>query len=157
MTETGQDQSRAPEKISEGVGVLVVDDEEQNAQILRRTIRKIFKGRIGIIDVAHSGRDALRLIEDNLGKYGIIFTDGNMPNGNGLELAREVKKRELGIDMVLISGGVGEYDLSSPQDVQEICSRYGISEVMQKPFAPSEIKRAIGDMLKKELRNWQCL
>ena len=72
--------------------ILVVDDEEIAAEHAR-----IVLGEVGIkADTCYSGQDALHLLELQHTKhepYNLVLLDWKMPQMNGLDVAREIRKR----------------------------------------------------------------
>jgi two-component system chemotaxis response regulator CheY len=70
-----------------GIKVLVVDD----FPTMRRIVRNLLK-QIGFeyIDEAEDGAHALQRLKG--GNYGLVVSDWNMPNMEGIELLRNVRK-----------------------------------------------------------------
>lgn len=77
-----------PEKI-QGLSVLAVDDNKTNRVILH----EILKGFNFVADVFETPREALQALKSNeKDKYNIIITDFLMPEMNGFEFLKEVRK-----------------------------------------------------------------
>jgi two-component system, LuxR family, response regulator FixJ len=62
--------------------------------------------------------------------------DLRLPDGTGLELAAEVRSRELAVSLVLVTGNA-----SVKVAVQAV--RDGVIDVLEKPFAPGEVLAAV--------------
>ncbi len=70
--------------------VLVVDDEPVTGYYLQSILRKVPEARV--VNVATSAREALQQAE--LHKPQVVFLDIDMPEMNGLELARLLLERQ---------------------------------------------------------------
>jgi two-component system, sensor histidine kinase and response regulator len=79
-----------------GANILIVDDNTFNVYSLRLLIEETFKMPC---DIAYSGKEALLVIkqrlEVGLGVHKVILTDINMPEIDGLQLARIIKRNLL--------------------------------------------------------------
>lgn len=101
--------------------ILVVDDEE----ILREAIASYFR-RCGFdVKIAANGLEALRVMQEC--RADIVVSDVQMPELNGKELIREIKKRDP--DMPVIIFITAFADLSA-----EEAYNLGAAAVMPKPF-----------------------
>ncbi|HUT76716.1 MAG TPA: response regulator [Polyangia bacterium] len=117
--------------------ILVVDD----SRAMRAYVRGVLLGSFDCTVVeASSGFEAIRLLPRDL--YDIVITDINMPDINGLELIRLVRKsdRHGRVPIVIIS------TLSSDDD-HERALALGATSYLDKPFAPADIVRAIDSAL----------
>ena len=70
------------------IKILVVDDEAATRLLLKRTLKKL--GYYDVV-IADDGRKALQ--EINNGDFDLIISDWHMPNMDGLEFFKAVKKR----------------------------------------------------------------
>ncbi len=77
--------------------VLIVDDNPLDL----RVAAKLAEGEEFETAFARNGRDALDLLEEGLPD--LLLTDLDMPEVNGLELVREVRKRHPSLPMVLMT------------------------------------------------------
>jgi signal transduction histidine kinase/DNA-binding response OmpR family regulator len=94
-------------------------------------------------DFAANSEEALRLVEQN-GSYNIYFVDWMMPEVDGMELARELKKKEPAPDgsvVVLISSVELNTIVNGDKPVAEI------DKYMQKPLFPSMIADIVSEYL----------
>jgi len=73
----------------DGKRVLVVDDNKANLLITKRLLEPYNL----YVDVSDSGMEALSLIKDN--EYDLIFMDHMMPEMDGVETAREIRKLDI--------------------------------------------------------------
>lgn len=117
--------------------VLVVDDMEINGEILSRYLK-----RWGVLNhrVVQSGKDALAMLKwgQEAGEpFDIAFIDRRMPEMNGMELARKIKKDKTLKNTVLImltsstSGAV-----ASP----EVIRKDGFLGFCMKPYHPFQLR-----------------
>jgi len=105
--------------------VLVVDDEPP--------VRKLLGDLLGTFgyawETARDAAEALNKLEN--GEFDLVLTDLNMPGMNGVELAREVKRRKERMRVVLITG-------SNPQNITQ-----DIDRVLLKPVSVEDLKETI--------------
>ncbi len=109
--------------------VLLVDDDEQLARSGRRTLSDNFD--VVAVDSLGAARTALAETE-----YDALVLDLGLPDGNGLELLRELRGKNSELPVVMVTGA-----LSTEAASQAMRSR--VSEYLSKPFAPSELLRAV--------------
>ncbi|HYK88398.1 MAG TPA: response regulator [Acidobacteriota bacterium] len=106
--------------------VLVVDDEPVVVNSIRKTLaRKAFK-----VAEAFSGREALARIAAE--SFDLVLLDMKLPDANGLELVRDIKKRKPNLRIVIVTGYA-----SIDTAVEAI--RRGANDYMPKPFTPDEL------------------
>lgn len=70
--------------------VLIVDDDEDSRELLRRLVRR--EGFV--VDLARDGREALSMLERS--DYALLLSDLRMSGMDGFELARRIREREAG-------------------------------------------------------------
>ncbi len=115
------------------VSILVVDDNKTNCFIIRKTL-----STWGFdVTVAESGREALSLLHRTPSKYDLIILDHHMPEMDGFEVARAIRKdlnlRDVGIIMASSWGRI---------DYREI-EELGISSLLPKPVKQSRLFDAL--------------
>lgn len=69
--------------------VLIVDDSSTARSIIRRTLEISGMDEIEIGEAAN-GNEAMEILKTN--KYDLVFTDLNMPDMNGEQLLKRIKK-----------------------------------------------------------------
>jgi CheY-like chemotaxis protein len=110
--------------------VLVVDDE----QIVCNSCMKIL-GRDGHnVQTTLSGREALRKVEED--KYDALIADWKMPEVDGMEVLRIVKKNHPDIILIMITG----YP-SVESAVQAM--RLGVANYVPKPINPAVLSQTL--------------
>jgi len=86
------------EKNGNGLRVLIVDDEVEFAATLAMRLElRNFK-----VNVAHSGREALELLEHE--RQDLLLLDLNIPDVGGLEVAEALRDNEDAPKIIVVSG-----------------------------------------------------
>jgi len=116
--------------------ILVVDDEE-NA---REGLSKILSKEGYSVEVASDGKEAI----DRLKKvrFDLVITDMRMPQMDGFEVLREIKKmsEDIGVIMITAFGEVDSYFEAM---------NLGAFEYINKPVKVDELKRVISKVLEE--------
>ena len=113
--------------------ILVVDDEPEMCWILENIIRKA-----GFTSMkALSAREAVALTESN--KFGMAFLDAKLPDVDGLELARQLRKTNVQLPIIIVSGYFYKDDLTIEGALQSGL----ITAFVGKPFDHDEIVSVI--------------
>lgn len=79
--------------------VMVVDDSALYRQLVKNTLRNV--PDVQVIGLASTGLEALAKIPEL--RPDLLTLDVQMPDMNGLELLREIKKRRLGVKAIMLS------------------------------------------------------
>lgn len=109
--------------------ILVVDDEDNNLQLLRRTLRRQYN-----IITATNGLEALKIVETIGDNIALIISDQRMPEMTGTEfLARTIDKYPNIIKMLL----TGYSDIDAMVDGVNKCQLF---QYISKPFDPEELQ-----------------
>nr|WP_305793042.1 response regulator [Sedimenticola hydrogenitrophicus] len=131
--------------------MLIVEDDRKIAEIQRRFVERL--EHIELCGIAHTLADARDLVE--VMAPDLILLDVHFPDGNGLDLLRELRARDSSSDIILITaakevdtlrsalrGGVFDYILKPLvfERLQEAVSRYrehlahlsGLNQLAQK-------------------------
>ncbi|MBU9726660.1 response regulator transcription factor [Diplocloster modestus] len=119
--------------------IVVAEDEQR---ILSSIVSKIERTveDCEVIATANDGEKALELVE----KYHphVIFSDIKMPKMDGIELARELRKKAPDIHVVLLSG---YSDFSFARQAM----RYGVSYYLVKPLVEEDLLEVIEEIRAK--------
>jgi CheY-like chemotaxis protein len=116
--------------------VLVVDDDGIYRTIMMRVLTRAGFAVSGV----RSGREALDHLEH--GTPSIVVTDILMPDMDGLELIRAIRRTGRGIGIVAISGG-GDPIF----DFLPAASVFGADVTLRKPFELSTLVTAVQSLL----------
>lgn len=122
-----------------GYNVLIVD----NSVIIRKMVAKTLS--ISDLDIseyhfAENGRQALEKLEKHW--IDIVFADINMPEMNGIEMIREMSKKEMlsTIPVVVIS-------TERSRERIEALKAMGVRAYLKKPFVPEEFARVVKSLI----------
>ena len=116
--------------------VLIIDDEEAVRALARRMLES---GNHTIIEAA-DGVAGLKAFDEE--KPDVIVTDIIMPNADGLEVIREILRRDPEARIIAISGGGRLPD----QTYLGYARKFGAIAVLPKPFTPEQLLSLIDDL-----------
>jgi len=118
------------------IRIMAVDDDPDILLYFRDITQ-----RFGVYcDTAISSKEALALLEKN-GAYDIYFVDWKMPDMDGIQLARELKKHPSENSVVIM---ISAAEWSS---IAQEAKNAGIEKFLSKPLLPSTIANAINESL----------
>ena len=113
--------------------ILVVDDEPEMCWILENIIRKTGLACM----TALSAREAMSLTESN--QFSMTFLDAKLPDIDGLELARKLRKTNAHLPIVIVSG----YFYPDDPTIERVLQEGLIDAFVGKPFDHDEIVSVI--------------
>lgn len=117
--------------------VLIVDDEDD----FRETIVKRLNARKILAEGAASGVKALQLLENK--DYDVIVLDVKMPDMDGIEALRHIKKLKPEIEVIMLTGHASvEFGLKGMQ--------LGAFDYVMKPAPLNELLDTIGQAYNKK-------
>jgi two-component system chemotaxis response regulator CheY len=119
--------------------VLIVDDSAAIRKILQRVLRQTDLP-LGEIHEAGDGTEAVEVLRSR--SFGLILSDINMPQMDGLQLLAEIKKMEhlknVPVIMITTEGGQGK--------VMEAV-QLGATGYVRKPFTAEQIKEKLAAII----------
>jgi two-component system chemotaxis response regulator CheY len=120
--------------------VLVVDDSATFRQLLCMSLSRLDGVKPGSITEAVDGMDALDKIKQN--QFDLILTDIRMPNMDGLELVRQVRKdpNRQNLPIIIISTKGSEDDI-------ELGISLGANGYLSKPISMLKLRELVSSML----------
>jgi two-component system chemotaxis response regulator CheY len=121
------------------VNVLIVDDSAAIRKILQRVLAQASVPITQVFE-AGDGQEALNVLKDN--RIGLILSDINMPNMDGLQFLSHVRGVEewKAIPVVMITTE------GSHARVMEAV-QLGASGYVRKPFTPDQIKEKLAGLI----------
>jgi DNA-binding response OmpR family regulator len=119
--------------------IIVAEDEKHICRTLLLILRKAGYR----VTVFENGQTALQKILDNtmtFEKFDLLITDLQMPKLSGVELIRELEKRNTAIPIIMITGYA---------DKKEYTTIGAHMECIEKPFEPQELLDRVAYMLEE--------
>ena len=122
--------------------ILIVDDEQIVLDVLQRIISRLGYKAF----VSDSGKAALERFDKS--SFDLVLMDVLMPDKNGFEIARQMKKKNPQQKIVMVTGLGIDAEIT-----QEGLGRVEVDSVLSKPFSYDRVKSVVADALqgKKEL------
>lgn len=117
--------------------ILVVEDDDQ----VRRLIDQILQRAGHDVVSAPDGSDALRLFDRE--DFDLIITDLIMPEMEGMQTIRELRKKDKSIPLIAMSGG-GRMNADDYLDTARII---GADRTFRKPFSRADLLTAVDELL----------
>ena len=115
-----------------GARILVVDDEPIN-----RMVVQIQLAEIGLaVDVANGGAKAVEMARQN--RYAAIFMDMQMPEVDGLEATRRIRRIPQHSDTAIIAMTANVF-----AEDRTRCFQSGMNDFLMKPFTPESLFAAL--------------
>lgn len=128
----------APDIFKGSEKILVIDDEP----VMRFTAKEILEELGYQVSIAEDGREGLQVFLGNNCEFDLVLLDMVMPNMNGRDCFREMKKRKADVRVVLSSGYSEDEDLKKMQD-------YGLAGFVRKPYHRTTLSKVVHDALKQ--------
>ncbi len=121
---------------SKGVEILLVEDHEDTARVLRRILAKAGHD----VSLANNVTDARALAAGKT--FDLVISDVGLPDGSGLELMQHLRAT-YGLHGIALSGFGTDEDLAASRTA-------GFSEHLTKPVDWERLKEAIGRLTSRE-------
>ncbi len=135
----GADQRSMGEQVGP-LRVLVADDNEINQVVACKFLQKLGCH----VEIARTGREAVEAITRTV--YDVVLMDCEMPEMDGYEATREVRRREEGTPSHLpIMALTGH---ASDEDAQK-CHQAGMDKVMTKPLTLPILRASLRELLQQ--------
>ena len=139
VSSLGTDQRSVGELVGP-LRVLVADDNEINQVVACKFLQKLGCH----VEVARTGREAVEAITRTA--YDVVLMDCEMPEMDGYEATREVRRREEGTPSHLpIMALTGH---ASDEDAQK-CHHAGMDKVMTKPLTLPALRTSLQELLRQ--------
>jgi CheY-like chemotaxis protein len=111
--------------------VLVVEDNRVNQIVARRLIERYG----GEVVIASDGREAVSALEER--NFDIVFMDIQMPGMDGLEVTREIRRRERGTAKHQFIVAMTAHAMAADRDR---CLAAGMDDYLSKPVQPPQLR-----------------
>ncbi len=121
----------------EGLRILLGEDNDYNRMVVVETLKTKAKMTI---DEAHTGREVIRLLNQN--DYDVILMDVQMPTLNGLQTTRYIRERlqppKKNIPIIGLSAGMLKFEI-------DMIYMNGMNTYVPKPFKAWQLVAAIAE------------
>jgi DNA-binding response OmpR family regulator len=119
--------------------ILVVEDDASIAALLGRELKALGH----TVDVVHLAEDALLAARVN--DYALLIVDLGLPDGDGLDLMREMRRRSIEVPILV---------LTARRNVEDrvIGLSSGADDYLVKPFAVPEMRARVSALLRRPIR-----
>jgi len=119
--------------------ILIIDDDHHILLMIKKMLeREGFE-----VDLASNGVEGLKLFKKI--PVDLVITDIIMPEKEGLETIREMRRLRPDLKIIAMSGG-GRISADNYLDAAKI---FGASKVLGKPFSQKQLVSAVNDILGK--------
>lgn len=108
--------------------ILAVDDEQNNLSLIRRTLHSDYN-----VLLAHSAKDALKILEEKGDEIALIVSDQKMPEMEGTELFKKVTEQHPDIVKILLTGH------SNIDIIVDSINECHLFQYVLKPFEPEQL------------------
>ena len=109
--------------------ILVIDDDEQCSQLLRA----VFEQAGHTVATAADGKAGLQMSRAR--HFDLVITDVLMPEKDGLELIKELRRDNPDVQIIAISGG----GLLYAEDCLKMARLFGAQHILKKPLDIKEL------------------
>ena len=116
--------------------ILVVDDELGPRESLRMILHPLFQ-----VYTAANGEEALAFLQKQ--DIDLVTLDLKMPGASGLEVLREIRKKNADVDVVIISGYINSHHAEEVRN-------YGAAGVITKPFNVTDVIACVGKVVENK-------
>ncbi|HDS08249.1 MAG TPA: response regulator [Bacteroides sp.] len=117
--------------------ILIIDDEPYILMMLKKMLEKAGYD----VDLASNGREGMELFQKE--PACLVITDIIMPEKEGLETIREMKRLSPDLKIIAMSGG-GKI---SAENYLETASIFGATKIIEKPFTQNEMVSAVKELI----------
>ncbi|MFC1852573.1 response regulator [candidate division CSSED10-310 bacterium] len=136
-----------------GEKILLVDDEQEFTEVLSQRLET----RGMKVDVARNGLEALKKIEDHV--YDVIIMDMVMPELNGIEALKRIRKSNPELQIILLTGHatlekgieavkLGAMDfLEKPADIKKLMNKITEGRSKKMLHETKQLEDKIKDIL----------
>ncbi|WP_300180255.1 response regulator [uncultured Aliivibrio sp.] len=125
--------------MSSKISIVIVEDDIGIAEIHRRNLDKI--DTVEVIGIAASKEEAVILLD--VLNPDLVLLDIYLPDGNGLDILRELRQKESSPDIILITA---DRDVNTLQEAM----RGGVIDYLLKPVIFSRLEESINKYLSQK-------
>lgn len=115
--------------------ILIVEDDKHLAETVKSRLKQNY-----IVDVAHTGKSSRQMLDKN--EYDLIILDLNLPDSNGIEICKKIRKTNKNIPILALTGKAEVQDKVQALD-------NGFDDYLTKPFQFDELLARIRALLRR--------
>jgi CheY-like chemotaxis protein len=112
--------------------ILIAEDNAINQKVIERMVQKLGY-RVNLVTNGKEAIDAL-----SRSSYGLIFMDCQMPEMDGFEACREIRKRGSGVRIPIVA-----ITANAMKGDRERCLAAGMDDYVSKPFKQEDLRIVI--------------
>lgn len=112
--------------------ILIAEDNAINQKVIERMVQKLGY-RVNLVS---NGREAVDALARE--SYGLIFMDCQMPEMDGFEACREIRKRDGSVRVPIIA-----ITANAMKGDRERCLAAGMDDYVSKPFKQDDLRNVI--------------
>ncbi|MEN8157201.1 MAG: response regulator [Bacteroidota bacterium] len=120
--------------------ILIIDDESNILMMLKKMLEQSGYE----IELAANGVEGIEMFKKS--RADLVITDIIMPEKEGLETIREMRRIKSDLKIIAMSGG-GKVSADSYLEIARI---FGASKIISKPFTKQEMVLAVDELLKAD-------
>ncbi|HMA61380.1 MAG TPA: PAS domain-containing protein [bacterium] len=124
------------------IDILIAEDNEMNMMLAKNIVKKLLPN--ASIFESKNGKQALEVF--NKEQPDVILMDIHMPDMNGLEATREIRKDDQNVPIIALTAGVME-------DEKEQTLEAGMDGFLSKPIDQDDFAEIITDQIDLEINN----
>ncbi len=115
--------------------VLLVEDEPADVELTLRALRQA--SLEAIWDIAQTAEEFTKLVRKN--SYDVVLADYKLPGWNGMESVAILRREELDVPVILVSGALGE--LTAVECIKQGAADYVLKDHLAR--LPESVRRAM--------------
>jgi YesN/AraC family two-component response regulator len=117
--------------------ILIIDDDDQIRRVLRKTLER---DGYDVAD-APNGKEGIRLYREN--PADLVITDIIMPEKEGIETIKELKRDFPEVKIIAISGG----GRIGPESYLKMAKGLGAQRTLTKPLGRDELLKTVRELI----------
>ena len=117
--------------------ILVIDDDD----LVRATLVAVLDRADVEVTEASDGGVGMRLFKES--PHDLVISDILMPNREGIETIRDLRRAQQEVKIIAISGG-GNID---KMQLLDLAQKFGADHVLPKPFTPKQVLDTLEEVL----------
>jgi len=117
--------------------ILVIDDEKP----IRTLVRQMLEKAGYEVTEASDGKKGMTILREE--SSDLVITDILMPDQEGLQTIKELRRDYPEVKIIAISGG----GAVGPETYLQTARRFGADRTLTKPFSRDDLLRAVGELI----------